>query len=67
MLLASNTDDILVIGNGYGITAGAFRLYDSPKSVEAIEIMPYMVENLDKFASSNFCLLPGQKIQDYFK
>lgn len=63
MLLASNTDDILVIGNGYGITAGAFRLYDSPKSVEAIEIMPYMVENLDKFASSNFAYYQDKRFK----
>ncbi|MGM0598884.1 MAG: hypothetical protein ACQETH_03595 [Candidatus Rifleibacteriota bacterium] len=54
MLYAKQAKDVLVIGNGYGITAGAFRVYTEPEKIQAIEIMPYMVNELTMFSDYNF-------------
>ena len=44
----------LVIGSGYGITAGALALYDTMEQVDAVEILPAMVEAADLFEPHNF-------------
>ena len=54
MLYAKQAKDVLVIGNGYGITAGAFKVYSEPENIQAIEIMPYMVKELALFSDYNF-------------
>jgi len=53
-LYLEKADNVLVIGSGYGITAGAFTLYDTVKSIEAVEISPLMVEHASMFAPFNF-------------
>jgi spermidine synthase len=44
----------LVIGSGYGITAGALSLYDSVEQIDAVEILPAMVSSADLFEPNNF-------------
>jgi spermidine synthase len=54
VLLADECRDVLNVGTGYGITAGAFTLYDDVRSIETIEILPFLVENQHHFAMYNF-------------
>ncbi|HEY8209697.1 MAG TPA: fused MFS/spermidine synthase, partial [Myxococcaceae bacterium] len=42
-----------VLGSGYGITAGALGLYPSLQRVDAVEILPAMVEAADLFDPFN--------------
>ena len=43
----------LVLGSGYGITAGALGIYPSLESVDAVEILPNMVKAADLFQPFN--------------
>jgi spermidine synthase len=54
--------DALVIGNGYGITAGALAGYDSIEHVDAVEILPSMVDAADLFAPNNFSYHENPKV-----
>lgn len=55
MLLARGTAKVLNIGTGYGITAGAFTLWqDRCPSLVSIEILPFMVEHQGLFAEGNY-------------
>ena len=53
----------LVIGSGYGITAGALALYDGIERVDALEILPAMVSNADLFEPNNFSYHKSDKVQ----
>ncbi|MFT3707836.1 MAG: hypothetical protein QM817_09280 [Archangium sp.] len=53
LLFAPKHDDVLVIGSGYGITAGAAAQWPAVKHVDAVEILPLMVSNADRFESGN--------------
>jgi spermidine synthase len=44
----------LVIGSGYGITAGALALYEGIERVDAVEILPAMVSSADLYKPNNF-------------
>ena len=44
----------LVIGSGYGITAGALALYPGIERVDALEILPEMVASADLYKPHNF-------------
>ncbi|HEX8440094.1 fused MFS/spermidine synthase [Archangium sp.] len=44
----------VVLGSGYGITAGALGLYPQLERVDAVEILPAMVEVADMFMPHNF-------------
>lgn len=52
----------LVIGSGYGITAGALGLYKSMKHVDAVEILPSMVAAADRFKPNNFSYHENPKV-----
>jgi spermidine synthase len=52
-LYAPRLDRVLNIGAGYGITAGAFIAIDEVAHVDAVEIVPAMVENAGLFSSGN--------------
>jgi spermidine synthase len=54
MMLAAEPHDVINIGTGYGITAGAFTLYDSVRSIETVEILPFLVTRQALFARHNF-------------
>ncbi len=43
----------LVLGSGYGITAGALAAYPSLERIDAVEIIPAMVEAADRFEPFN--------------
>jgi spermidine synthase len=58
ILYAPKLERALVIGSGYGITAGAFTRVAEVKAIEAVEIVPALVENAKLFSPGN---------HDYFK
>lgn len=62
MLLARNPERVLNIGTGYGITAGAFTLYPGVKSIETIEILPFLVANLNEFRAHNFGFISDPRV-----
>jgi spermidine synthase len=53
----------LVIGSGYGITAGALALYDRIERVDALEILPAMVASADLFEPNNFSYHKSDKVR----
>jgi spermidine synthase len=53
----------LVIGSGYGITAGALALYDGIERVDALEILPAMVSSADLFEPNNFGYHKNDKVR----
>jgi spermidine synthase/MFS family permease len=52
----------LVIGSGYGISAGALTLYDSVEHIDAVEILPYMVAAAEGFKPNNFSYHENAKV-----
>ena len=52
----------LVIGSGYGITAGALALYKSMEHIDAVEILPAMVDEADRFKPNNFSYHENAKV-----
>lgn len=50
LLFAPHWKRVLVIGSGYGITAGTFARYAEVGKVDAVEILPAMIEHADRFA-----------------
>lgn len=54
MVSAKECKDVLNIGTGYGITAGTFVLYPEVKSIETVEILPFLVQHQNYFADYNF-------------
>jgi spermidine synthase len=52
-LYAPRLDKVLNIGAGYGITAGGFIAIDEVAHVDAVEIVPAMVENAALFSAGN--------------
>jgi predicted membrane-bound spermidine synthase len=53
-LLSESCDDVLNIGTGYGITAGAFTVLDEPRQVTTIEILPFVCDHQSTFGPWNF-------------
>jgi len=62
-LLARDCRDVLNVGTGYGITAGAFTLYDSVRSIETVEILPFIVRNQELFSRHNFDYLKDRRVR----
>ncbi|MCP4653550.1 MAG: hypothetical protein GY858_09265 [Candidatus Omnitrophica bacterium] len=54
MLYSNNCKKVLNIGTGYGITAGAFSLYDKIESIETVEILPFLAQSQSVFSEYNF-------------
>jgi spermidine synthase len=54
MFYAPQARRVAVLGNGYGITAGAFSLYPTLERVDAVEILPVMMAVTSQFAGHNF-------------
>jgi spermidine synthase len=54
MLFSRNVDALLNIGIGYGITAGAMTLFPEVKTIDAVEILPAIVQSGKLFASRNY-------------
>ncbi|MBN1210880.1 MAG: fused MFS/spermidine synthase [Myxococcaceae bacterium] len=53
ILFAPKLEKALVIGSGYGITAGAFSRVAEVGSIEAVEIVPALVEHAKLFSPGN--------------
>lgn len=53
----------VVLGSGYGITAGALGLYPTVERVDAVEIVPGMVEAADLFMPYNLGYHRNPKIE----
>jgi predicted membrane-bound spermidine synthase len=62
LMFAPKTARVLVIGSGYGITAGAFGLYTGVEHIDAVEILPLMLRHAELFASGNHGYLTNDKI-----
>lgn len=62
VLLAGECCDVLNIGTGYGITAGTFTLYQDVRSIETIEILPFLVKQQHRFATHNFDYLSDPRV-----
>lgn len=58
-----NATTALVIGSGYGITAGALALYDGIERVDALEILPEMVSAAELFEPNNFSYHESDKVR----
>ena len=63
VLLAGDCRDVLNVGTGYGITAGAFALYDVIESIETVEILPFLVEHQPHFAPFNFDYVSDPRVR----
>jgi spermidine synthase len=53
-LLSQECRDVLNIGTGYGITAGAFTLFDGIQRLRTVEILPLVYERQDLFREKNY-------------
>jgi len=62
LLLAPRVARTLVIGSGYGITAGVFGRYPTVDHVDAVEIIPLMVDHAELFAAGNHGYVDNPKV-----
>ncbi len=62
MLLAGECGDVLNIGTGYGITAGTFTLYPDVRTIETIEILPFIANHQDMFSPHHFNYLDDRRV-----
>ncbi len=53
LLIHKNPKDVLVVGLGYGVTTGAFAVYDSINMVETVEIVPGVIRAVSLFREFN--------------
>lgn len=56
MLMAKRPRDVLVVGWGTGMTAGAVSLYDSVKHIDAVELSGAVIEANQEFADVNYAV-----------
>lgn len=56
------TQNVLIIGSGYGITAGTFGLYDRVKKIDVVEILPEVLKQTERFRDYNFDAKKNKKI-----
>jgi spermidine synthase len=65
LLLAPRRDRVLVVGSGYGITAGAAASWPDVRHVDAVEILPLMVANAPFFEPGNHGYHHNPKVSVY--
>ena len=63
MFYSPGASSALVIGSGYGITAGVLGLYPGLKSVDAVEILPQMMDHAEMFKPYNFSYHENKKVR----
>jgi spermidine synthase len=63
ILYAPQLERVLNIGSGYGITAGAFSRVAEVRSIEAVEIVPALVEHANLFSPGNHRYFDNPRIQ----
>ena len=62
ILFARQCSDVLNIGTGYGITAGTFTLYHDVKSIDTIEILPFLIKHQEDFSNYNFSYINDKRV-----
>ncbi|QRK04939.1 fused MFS/spermidine synthase [Archangium violaceum] len=62
-LYAPRLEKVLNIGSGYGITAGAFSRVAEVRSIDAVEIVPALVEHARLFSPGNHRYFDNPRIQ----
>jgi spermidine synthase len=62
-LLADSCDRVMNIGTGYGITAGAFTLFDQVKSIRTVELLPFIFNSQEKFGDFNFRYFEDSRVE----
>ncbi|MFL5350248.1 MAG: fused MFS/spermidine synthase [Hyalangium sp.] len=63
ILYAPKLEKVLVIGSGYGITAGAFSRVSEVSSIDAVEIVPALIENAKLFSPGNHDYFSNPRVQ----
>ena len=63
ILYAPQLEKVLNIGSGYGITAGAFSRVAEVRSIDAVEIVPALVEHASLFSPGNHRYFDNPRIQ----
>ncbi|AKJ02070.1 spermidine synthase [Archangium gephyra] len=63
ILYAPQLERVLNIGSGYGITAGAFSRVAEVRAIEAVEIVPALVEHANLFSPGNHRYFDNPRIQ----
>ena len=53
-LMARECGEVLNIGTGYGITAGAFTRFKEMRSLATVEILPFVCQRQELFGAFNF-------------
>ena len=53
-LMARECGEVLNIGTGYGITAGAFTRFKEMRSLTTVEILPFVCQRQELFGAFNF-------------
>jgi len=62
VLLASRYKDVLNIGTGYGITAGTFTLFEDVRTIDTVEVLPFLVKEQNRFSGYNFDYLKDPRV-----
>ena len=63
MLYSPGASSALVIGSGYGITAGVLGLYPGLESVDAVEILPQLINHAEMFEPYNYSYHENKKVR----
>ena len=63
IFFARDIEDVLNIGTGYGITAGAFTLFSGVKSIETVELLPFVIRNQKIFSGYNFNYTDDERVR----
>ncbi len=62
VLLAAESRNVLNIGTGYGITAGAYTLYPEVEYVRSVEILPFLIDLQPWLAPHNFGIASHSRV-----
>lgn len=63
LLYASKARNALIIGSGYGITAGTMANFPQIKEVDAVEILPAMLATANLFSPFNYDYYKNPKVK----
>jgi len=63
VLLGRDPKQILNLGTGYGITAGAFTRWDAPALIHTVEIVPFLASRMDRFSRENDAFFADPRVR----
>lgn len=61
--LARRCERVINVGTGWGITAGAFTLFDAPEQVTTVEVLPYLYRHQADFAPENYGYVDDPRVE----